>query len=100
MRRPPQRRVVVQPPPRRPLIDVRPVVQLEQLWDALFSAPAPPTSAPIEMVEVSPGVFAMPKRTRNPSRAPRLSELLGDVNDMHERLEEQLGAAVRKAYRR
>jgi hypothetical protein len=90
---------VVQPP-RRPLIDVRPVVQLEQLWDELFPPAPAPSSGPIEMVEVSPGVFAMPKRTRNPSKPSRLSELLGEVNDMHERLEQQLGAAVRKAYRR
>ena len=99
MPRPPQRRVVVQPP-RRPLIDVRPVQQLEQLWDELFPPPAPSSAAPIDMVEVSPGVYAMPRRTPNPRRPQRLSELLGEVNDLHEQLEQQLGAAVRRAYRR
>jgi hypothetical protein len=87
---------------KRVLIDVKPLVQLERLYDELNPPPANPQT--IELAEVAPGSFAMPKprpgmRPNPGPRRPRLSEIAGSINEFGEQLEQQLGDAFRKAFK-
>jgi hypothetical protein len=84
------------------LIDVKPLEQLERLFDEFNPPPASPRV--IELAEVAPGAYAMPRpkagmRPNPGPRRPRLSEIAGSINDFGEQLEQQLGDAFRKAFR-
>lgn len=87
---------------KRVLINVEPLEQLERLFDELN--PPPPAPQTIELAEVAPGAYAMPKprpgmRPNPAPRRPRLSEIARSVNDFGELLEQQLGDAFRKAFK-